>query len=96
MDLIAAKLDETAMQRGLPAPTWETGSINFATQPVGFQQYLILGKEKALLIDSGMGIKRQSLFPFTAVMTFSQLGNHAGKGMGKYMGERDMYEKITF
>lgn len=43
-----------------------------------------------------MKIKEQSVFPFTAVMTFSQLGNHSGKGMGKYMGEREMYEKITF
>ena len=43
-----------------------------------------------------MQIKEQSPFPFTAVMTFSQLGNHAGKGMGKYMGERDMYKRITF
>lgn len=43
-----------------------------------------------------MQIKAQSPFPFTAVMTFSQLGNHSGKGMGKYMGERDMYENVTF
>ncbi|MGN0999766.1 MAG: hypothetical protein ACI4PO_09460, partial [Faecousia sp.] len=43
-----------------------------------------------------MGIKQDSPYPFTAVMTFSQLGNRVGKGMGKYMGERDMYEKITF
>lgn len=43
-----------------------------------------------------MKIKEQSAFPFTAVTTFSQIGNHGGRGMGKYMGEREMYEKITF
>jgi glyoxylase-like metal-dependent hydrolase (beta-lactamase superfamily II) len=32
------------------------GIINFSTPPVGFQQYLILGTEKALLVDTGMGI----------------------------------------
>lgn len=41
-------------------------------------------------------LKEQSAFPFTAVMTFSQLGEHGGKGMGKYMGEREMYDRITF
>ena len=43
-----------------------------------------------------MQIKQNSPYPFTAVMTFSQLGNHVGRGMGKYMGEREMYEKLTF
>lgn len=64
---------------------------------------LVIGKDIALLgvfaeicARTEMRIKEQSAFPFTAVMTFSQLGNHAGKGMGKYMGEREMYEKVTF
>lgn len=30
--------------------------INFSTPPVGFQQYLVLGEDKAALIDTGMGI----------------------------------------
>lgn len=32
------------------------GIYNFSSPPVGFQQYLVLGKEKALLIDTGIGI----------------------------------------
>lgn len=57
---------------------------------------VLLGVIAEICAKTEMQIKEQSVFPFTAVMTFSQLGNHAGKGMGKYMGERDMYEKITF
>lgn len=64
---------------------------------------LAIGKNIALVgvfaeicARTEMQIKQQSAFPFTAVMTFSQIGNHAGKGMGKYMGEQEMYEKITF
>ena len=64
---------------------------------------LAIGKEIALVgvlaeicAKTEMQIKQQSAFPFTAVMTFSQMGNRGGKGMGKYMGEKDMYEKITF
>lgn len=64
---------------------------------------LAIGKDIALVgvfaeicARTEMQIKEQSPYPFTAVMTFSQLGNHAGKGMGKYMGEREMYEKVTF
>ncbi len=29
---------------------------NFSTPPVGFQQYLVLGRDRAALIDTGMGI----------------------------------------
>ena len=29
---------------------------NISTPPVGFQQYLVIGNEKALMIDTGMGI----------------------------------------
>ena len=64
---------------------------------------LAIGKDIALLgviseicAKTEMQIKEQSTYPFTAVMTFSQLGNHSGKGAGKYMGEKEMYEKITF
>ena len=64
---------------------------------------LTLGKDIALVgvfaeicAKTEMQIKEQSPYPFTAVMTFSQIGNHVGKGMGKYMGEKDMYDKVTF
>ncbi|MGN0987874.1 MAG: hypothetical protein ACI4OO_08575 [Otoolea sp.] len=43
-----------------------------------------------------MQMKKNSPYPFTAVLTFSQFGHHAGKGMGKYMGNRSMYERVTF
>ena len=33
-----------------------SGIYNISSPPVGFQEYLIPGKEKALLIDTGMGI----------------------------------------
>lgn len=56
----------------------------------------LLGVSAEICARTEMRIKERSAFPFTAVMTFSQLGNHAGKGMGKYMGEREMYEKVTF
>lgn len=56
----------------------------------------VVGVFAEICAKTEMQIKQQSAFPFTAVLTFSQLGNHAGKGMGKYMGEKDMYEKITF
>ena len=64
---------------------------------------LAIGKDIALVgvmaeicARTEMKIKEQSAFPFTAVMTFSQMGNYGGQGMGKYMGEKEMYEKITF
>lgn len=56
----------------------------------------LVGVFAEICAQTEMQIKEQSAYPFTAVMTFSQLGNHVGKGMGKYMGEREMYEKITF
>lgn len=60
------------------------------------EKIALVGVHTEICARTEMKIKEQSAFPFTAVMTFSQRGNRAGKGMGKYMGERDMYEKITF
>lgn len=31
------------------------GIYNLSSPPVGFQQYLIVGEEKALLVDTGIG-----------------------------------------
>lgn len=56
----------------------------------------LVGVSAEICAKTEMQIKAQSAFPFTAVMTFSQIGNHAGKGMGKYMGDQEKYDKITF
>ncbi|MGN0976485.1 MAG: hypothetical protein ACI4PH_00390 [Faecousia sp.] len=74
------------------------GSVNTmepALLAIG-EDIALVGVFAEICARTEMQIKQQSPFPFTAVMTFSQLGNHVGKGMGKYMGERDMYERITF
>lgn len=58
--------------------------INFSSPPVGFQQYLVLGQERALLIDTGMGIgslaeiiKKITDLPITVVNTHCH-PDHAG------------------
>lgn len=44
------------MQKEITWTDLGDGIINIATPPVGFQQYLVLGTEKALLVDTGIGI----------------------------------------
>ena len=56
----------------------------------------LVGVYAEICARTEMEIKQRSIVPFTAVTTFTQMGNHGGVGMGKYMGERDMYEKVTF
>lgn len=60
------------------------------------EDIVLVGVLAEICAKTEMQIRQQSVYPFTAIMTFSQMGNRAGKGMGKYMGEKDMYEKITF
>lgn len=50
------RLPRPPMQKEITCENLGNGIYNIATPPVGFQQYLILGQDKALLIDSGMGI----------------------------------------
>lgn len=56
---------ETTNQPGRKGPPLQTaievteignGVYNFSSPPVGFQQYLVVGEEQALLIDTGIGI----------------------------------------
>lgn len=44
------------MQKEITWTDLGDGIINIATPPVGFQQYLVLGTEKALLVDTGIGV----------------------------------------
>ena len=60
------------------------GILNLSSPPVGFQQYLVLGGERALLIDTGMGIgsireavERLTALPVTVINTHGH-PDHAG------------------
>ena len=60
------------------------------------EKIAIVGVFAEITSKTEQEIKARSAFPFTAVLTFSQIGCHAGIGMGKYMGTRDHYEKVTY
>lgn len=94
------------MQREIICTDLGNGIYNFATPPVGFQQYLILGQEKALLIDSGMGIgslraevEKVTKLPVILINTHGH-PDHAG-GNAEFPpalmcpAEFDVYEKMA-
>jgi hypothetical protein len=56
----------------------------------------IVGVFAEICARTELEIKQNSPFPVTAVLTFSQLGNHGGVGMGKYMGDQEKYDRVTF
>ncbi len=74
------------------------GSVK-TMEPVIFRigrDIALVGVYAEICAKTEMEIKQRSTTPFTAVTTFTQMGYHGGTGMGKYMGERDMYERVTF
>lgn len=94
------------MQREITCTDLGNGIFNFSTPPVGFQQYLILGEEKALLIDSGMGIgslraevEKVTKLPVILINTHGH-PDHAG-GNAEFPpalmcpAEFDVYEKMA-
>ena len=101
------------MERKMP-PIQETitytdlgdGIINISSPPVGFQQYLVLGEERALLIDTGMGVgsikeivDELTALPVTVINTHGH-PDHAG-GNAEFApalmcpAEFDVYEKMA-
>ncbi len=60
------------------------------------QDIALVGVYAEICARTEMEIKQRSTTPFTAITTFTQMGLHGGVGMGKYMGEQDMYERVTF
>ena len=94
------------MQKEITCADLGNGIYNFATPPVGFQQYLIVGQEKALLIDSGMGIgslrkevEKVTNLPVILINTHGH-PDHAG-GNAEFPpalmcpAEFDVYEKMA-
>lgn len=94
------------MQREITCTDLGNGIYNFATPPVGFQQYLILGEEKALLVDSGMGVgslraevEKVTKLPVILINTHGH-PDHAG-GNAEFPpalmcpAEFDVYEKMA-
>ena len=82
------------------------GIINIATPPVGFQQYLVLGEKRALLVDTGMGVgsirevvDRLTALPVTVINTHGH-PDHCG-GNAEFdpplmcPAEFDVYEKMA-
>lgn len=47
-------------------------------------------------VQTLMRIKENSPFAVTAMLSFSTVGNHNGRGVRKYMPERDAYEKAQY
>lgn len=82
------------------------GIINISCPPVGFQQYLVLGEERALLVDTGMGVgsikevvDQLTTLPVTVINTHGH-PDHAG-GNAEFApalmcpAEFDVYEKMA-
>lgn len=82
------------------------GIFNITSPPVGFQEYVVLGKEKAALIDTGMGIdsiaeivKQITDLPVVVICTHGH-PDHAG-GNAEFEpalinpADRDVFEKMT-
>ncbi len=90
-------------------PSWTDlgdGIYNLSTPPVGFQEYLVLGTEKALLIDTGMGVgslkptlETLTSLPITVINTHGH-PDHAG-GDAEFdpplmcPSDFDVYEKMA-
>ncbi|MCD8127278.1 MAG: MBL fold metallo-hydrolase [Clostridiales bacterium] len=89
--------------------TWTdlgNGIYNFSSPPVGFQQYLVLGDKRALLVDTGMGIgslknavEQITDLPVTVINTHGH-PDHAG-GNAEFgpalmcPAEFDVYERMA-
>ena len=82
------------------------GIFNITSPPVGFQEYVVLGKEKAALIDTGMGIdsiaeviREITDLPIVVICTHGH-PDHAG-GNAEFEpalinpADRDVFERMT-
>ncbi|MCD7817506.1 MAG: MBL fold metallo-hydrolase, partial [Lachnospiraceae bacterium] len=100
------KQQERFFQKDFTYTQPEYGIYNISAPPVGFQQYLVLGKERALLIDTGMGIgslksvvEQITDLPITVINTHGH-PDHAG-GNAEFApalmcpDEFDVFEKMA-